>query len=280
MQLYALDNDQFVFAHHAQKHKNYRCPECQNDIRIRGGPHRQTHFYHLGTNPLCNQHKKTLIHLQIQLKLYAQLPGSAIEKPYKQIHRIADVSWEQQGIVFEIQYSAISLVEAQERCRDYEKLGLTVVWILHEKRFNKRRMGNSEVFLRQNICYYTNIDAKGQGIIYDQFDISKNMIKLFWGLPLGVNLSSPLRLQRSHSTIKLPQALLSRFIPGRLYFKGDLIDKCLKNSSEEAFRSMTSLEKKIFKPASLRLFPSILGIVKNFYRTILRMALESLAREF
>ena len=45
-------------------------------------------------------------------------------------------------------------------------------------------MSNSEAFLRQNNCYYTNIDSRGQGMIYDQFDICQNQIKIFKGISL------------------------------------------------------------------------------------------------
>ncbi|HSW86819.1 MAG TPA: competence protein CoiA family protein [Rhabdochlamydiaceae bacterium] len=277
MQLYALDNEQFIFAQQAQRHKNYCCPECQGNVRVRGGPHRHIHFYHLAANSLCNQHKKTLPHLQTQLRLYRLLPGSLLEKPYKGIHRIADVSWEQQKIVFEIQCSSISLDEAKARCRDYEKLGLTVVWILHDNRFNKRRISHSEAFLRQNKCYYTNIDSKGQGIIYDQFDIAKNRIKYFWGIPLQVDLSLPFKNQNLQLKHPIPQALILR-LSLNLYFKGDLIDRSLQYSSGTAFQSMLHLEKKWLQPLSLlSFFQSILKHIKDFYNSALRFALESLA---
>ena len=280
MQLYALDNKDLVLAQNAQKHKNYLCPECLNKVRVRSGPHRQIHFYHLSSNFFCNQHKKTLTHLQIQLSLHSQMPGSTIEKSFSQIHRIADVSWEEYGIVFEVQYSAISLAEIKARCSDYKKLGLSIVWILHDTRFNKRRMTNAEAFLRQNNAYYSNIDATGQVKIYDQFDICRNMIKIFKGPPLKVCLANPNPLQRLDLKIDLPQALQKRASNYIFYFKGDLIDRFLENTSNKNLQSMLKLESHFLKKTKTKNnFDSVFQFLKKSYITFLNILLEKCIRE-
>lgn len=96
MQLYALDDQSLTLATKAEKHKNYQCPECLAKIRLRGGPHRQFHFYHLHAARHCRQQKKSLKHLQAQLILKSLLPPdeAILEKSFPSIGRIADVCWE------------------------------------------------------------------------------------------------------------------------------------------------------------------------------------------
>ena len=61
MQLYALDQQgKLTSARLAKKQTNYRCLECQQNIRLRGGPQRQPHFYHLDPTPFCRQHQSFL----------------------------------------------------------------------------------------------------------------------------------------------------------------------------------------------------------------------------
>ena len=59
MQLYALDQNQPILASKAEKSKDYICPECLSAVRIRGGPSRQIHFYHLSLPKQCRQHEKS-----------------------------------------------------------------------------------------------------------------------------------------------------------------------------------------------------------------------------
>jgi competence protein CoiA len=246
MQFYALDENEFILASSAKRHKDYRCPECLNILRLRGGPHRHLHFYHLQAHPSCTQHQKSLTHLQAQLAVQALLPeGEAVlEKPFPQIGRIADVAWEKQGIIFEIQCSPISAGEAQKRSEDYGSLGLTPVWLLHTKRFNKRLLSAAEAKLRQSPCYFTTIDEKGQGIIYDQYEVIRGARRIQRGPPLKISVGTPL------------------FDPhGSLYFQGDLTDRGYEGPPQP-------LPKK----------RSLFKALKKGYKIIFYSLLESLSR--
>lgn len=92
-----------------------------------------------------------------------------IEKSFSPIHRVADVVWPAQKIIFEIQYSPISIHEVQTRNHDYQKMGYDVIWILHEHTFNRSYLTPVERFLRSQTHYFTNINALGHGEIYDQY---------------------------------------------------------------------------------------------------------------
>lgn len=191
MQLYARQEKTYVLAVDAQKHKNYSCPECQGALRVRGGPHRKAHFYHIAGAPHCRQAGKSMAHLQTQLFLKQKLEESFLEYPFPSIGRIADVFWKKENTVFEIQCSSLSLSEAQKRCEDYTSLGLKVIWILHDKTFNKKNLSAAEAFLRLKGCFFTNFDDKGRGLIYDQFELVQKNRRLFWGHLLEID---PLRL--------------------------------------------------------------------------------------
>lgn len=211
MQLYALDKSTLILATHAAKHQSYHCPECQGFVRLRGGGRRQVHFYHVRRPASCRQHGKSLSHLQIQLHLKSQIPTLELEKKFQ--NRIADAFWAEEKIVFEIQCSPILVEEAQKRCEDYRRLGLTPVWILHDRRYNHRRLTPAEEYLRtQTTTFFT--DGR---VFYDQFDICQTSCRLYQGPKLIVDLTLPQK--------KPTQVLFSRRWP--LSFRGDLFDQKL-----------------------------------------------------
>ena len=168
MQLFALENIYPVSASNAEKGKNYLCPECRSEVRVRGGPSRQTHFYHFRASKNCRQNQKSLEHLQLQLRLLDLIgtEEAQIECPFPTIERIADVAWHAQKIIFEVQCSPIPLQEAQQRTLDYQGQGYQVVWILHDKQFNKERLSASENYLRKLPCYFTNINKGRDGNVF------------------------------------------------------------------------------------------------------------------
>lgn len=195
MQFYALDGNEFIVASSAKRHKDYHCPECNSILRLRGGPHRQNHFYHPFAPPSCRQHQKSLTHLQVQWVIKNLLPAgeSALERPFPSINRIADVAWETQKIIFEVQCSPISILEAAQRTHDYNSLGWTTVWLLHAKRYNKRHLSGAEIHLRKNHCYFTNIDENGNGIIYDQNEVIRFGKRVWRGPPIPIDILKPLK---------------------------------------------------------------------------------------
>ncbi len=155
---------------------------------------------------------------------------------------------------------------------DYRKLGYTPIWILHDKQFNKRKIRAAEELLRQTGGYYTNIDEKGHGEIYDQFDITLASRRLFRGPPLKIDLTRPLNLTPifDHSEAP-PQMLLKRIPAWPIYFGGDLLDSFLRAPSA----SMRNLEERFFETHSL-VFSMVL--LKNTYQIFFRMVLEKVCR--
>jgi len=278
MQLFAFDSAGAVSAAKAQKSKNYLCPECGAQVRIRGGPSRQLHFYHISAPKKCRQHQKSLEHLHLQLKLFELIGANhaIIECPFPEIQRIADVAWQEKKIVFEVQCSPMSLMEAQSRVHDYKSMGYDVVWILHDKQFNRTNLSASESFLRTTPCYFTNSDKMGSGIIYDQFEVFKNAKRIFKGPKLPI---SPTKIFQVPETvppdIPLPQAIHERLSSWKRYAHGDLLHRLLKegNLSQAAAKMLfaeSQRERKEVKKLPLgtlisKIYRSLIGRILSVH---------------
>ena len=279
MQLFALENTAPIAANLAEKGKNYLCPECRSHVRVRGGPSRQSHFYHITTPKHCRQHKKSLEHLQLQLKILHSIGelDAQIECPFPSIQRIADVAWHEKKIIFEIQCSPISLEETQSRNHDYRSIGYEVIWILHEKKFNQKKLSAAENYLRNSPCYFTDIDKMANGVVYDQFDVIKKHLRLFKGpkLPLSIHSIHFLPKTAPPDT-ELPQILLHRLSSWKCYTKKDLLHRWLQEGSlSKSTKSMLSLEKQLLQetPPAERL-PLCILIAKTY-----RFLLHTIIRE-
>ena len=226
MQLHALDHlGRIVSAQWAQKKTDYLCLECKQHVRLRKGLHRQAHFYHMDPIQFCRQHQKGAVHLKNQLYFFQQLPPGdcQLEMIFPTIGRVADVAWLSQKIVFEIQCSPISAEEALSRNRDYQKEGWSVIWILHDDRFNQVRLSAVEVALRSSPHYFSNIDAAGKGFIYDQFDCYIQGIRQGRLPPLPLDLKKGVFVEQK-GIASLPVRLLHfRSNHWSYFFAGDLM---------------------------------------------------------
>lgn len=264
MQLYALDQDQkVVFAKYAAKQKNYFCFECKGFVRRRGGTHRHVHFYHLAATHSCRLNGKSMAHLQIQSYLKHILPYGEchLECRFPEINRIADAVWEEQKIIFEVQCSAISLEEVKKRNQDYSSIGYQVVWILHDSKYNQQRVTPAEQWLVNSPHYFSNMDAEGRGIIYDQFSAVNKGVRSNVLEPLSVNLENPIRIKQSTSHA-IPILVLERMECWPIFFKGDLLDTCLQDSSCEYMTRSLEVETLL---ASLKAKP------KTWWKKLLRL---------
>jgi competence protein CoiA len=225
MQLYAFDlQGNLTYARNANRQVNYACPECNGVVRARGGLHRRDHFYHIETQRVCRQNGKSGEHLAVQWHLLDVLPEGEcrLECPFPSIGRIADVVWEPKKIVFEVQCASITAAEVKERNRDYASLGYEVIWILHDQRYNKRRMSAMEIWLYEQPHYFTNIQEDGKGLIYDQFSTFNQMAQRTSLSPLPIDPSNhKLFLNPMPSELSF---FAKRIRNSRGYFTGDLID--------------------------------------------------------
>ncbi len=257
MQVYAFDENRPLLAAEADKGINYCCPECRGIVRLRRGEQRQPHFFHLKLNPTCRLSQKGMIHLQLQYFVKNLFESAEMEKSFPEIGRIADVADDQSKTIFEIQFSPMSLDEAKARCRDYESLGYEVVWILHDQTYNQKQITSTERFLRTKTCYFSNMDSKGKGAIYDQHEEIRGKQRRSKSRPLQVDLRGLQPLPQVQWPIQLKQ----RAQTWPLYCDGDLIDLILKGKFSFAKRRTQRLIR-----------------IKEFYLTCLHELLSRSSR--
>lgn len=269
MQSYALEGFFPISAARAERGKNYLCPECRSPVRVRSGPKRQIHFYHLARVGHCRQHQKSQEHLQLQIKLLDLIgaENGQIECAFPAIQRIADVAWHEKKIIVEIQCSPIALEEVQSRNRDYLSAGYEVIWILHQKRFNKNSLSAAEQFLRTVPCYFTNINKEGNGVIYDQFEILKGSRRIFKGPHLNISLVQIARLPIvAPPDLKLPQSILARLSNWKLYAVGDLLHRLLQERDLfQSSKKMLDLENRLLNEEPLQRLPFSTLIAKSYH---------------
>lgn len=273
MQLFAFnESDTLVAAAHAVPRHDYVCLECRGVVRLRAGLHRQRHFYHLQLTPSCRLSKKSMEHLQTQIFLQ-QLIGVSecrLEVPFPGIGRIADVVWSAQRLVFEVQCSPIRAAEIEERNRDYASVGLQVVWLLHTKTFGGMRMTPAERLLRHHPCYFTDINANGEGAIVDRFDCVQSGMRVSVLDDLAVDLAVP-----QHSQGKTPlKCTAHRLEMTPLYFAGDLVDLSLSQPKSDYILRAKRLE---LQQSQLTQIPWWTRFLWHPYRMIFRHVLESVS---
>lgn len=289
MQLYALDHlDQPVFIKHAAKGKDYHCLECSNLVRVRSGLHRQPHFYHLQPLSVCRLSGKTMQHLQVQWFLFDQLPAQDCQLEYRfpSIGRIADVAWLSQKIVFEVQCSSITAAEVAQRNADYEQLGWRVVWILHDSRYNQKRLSAAEVYLENFPHYFTTIDAVGKGYIYDQLSVRQKGERILFSPRLPLSLPSFFTSPFLQKREDLAKMLQNRAQDWPFYFAGDSLDVSLnKRQSQDMIDFFVqfdqferAMQENKIKYKGNRVRNSIHRLFIRPYSLLFQMLLEKMCR--
>ena len=147
------------------------------------------------------------LHLAVQLKIASLIGDNACVLEHRVKEHIADIYWESQNTVFEVQCSPISLKEAARRTKDFEKLKMNIIWILHQKTYNKIHMSPAETYLvKKKKVYYCNISQSGDGIVFDQEEAISFHKRLYKTPPQEVKLHLPQR----------------KFFSKKLYFPGDV----------------------------------------------------------
>lgn len=231
MPFFACDeDDRVISAVNAQKGEIYHCLECFLPVKARRHNTLSVHFYHIRSSPQCRLYSKTEDHLLAQLQLQKLFPENAIqlERPFRELSRIADACWEEKKIVFEIQCSHLEIPEAEARINDYFGKGYRVVWLLHDRLFNRQTVRPVESFLRQFATYYIRIQRGATSTYYDQFEVLAHGKRMKKGKKLLIDLQAPRRLPEKKWQDFFPKQVLARVERGPLYFRGDRLYKALQ----------------------------------------------------
>jgi competence protein CoiA len=192
MALYAFDEDDLIFAADALPTRTYWCLDCYGPVKRRRGK-KIAHFYHVRTARTCRLYSKSEDHMLAQVQLLKSFPEGALkmERPFIEINRIADLCWESEKIVFEIQCSPISEKEAEMRTSDYRSIGYEVIWLLDDKHYNRRTLRPAERFLRRHNTYYLHIKQGLSSEYYDQFEVFTEKFRSKKGGRMPLNLQAP-----------------------------------------------------------------------------------------
>ncbi|MBM3184555.1 MAG: hypothetical protein FJZ64_04550 [Chlamydiae bacterium] len=260
MALYATDGEEVVFALKAAPNHSYRCLECRLPVKVRRGKNRIPHFYHLRTSPSCHLYSKSEDHLLLQLQLKKCFPENElkIEEYIPSVCRIADLLWEKEKIVFEIQCSSLEASEAKQRIIDYRKSGYEIVWLFDDRLFNKRLVRPAEELLRADSCYYFSFNRFGNSLIYDQFEIiiAKNRVRK--SRPMNVNLMIPRKIPSLEWPSHLIEQIQKKLAHCQRFFQGDVIHKTILSaiypSASQTLEKWFSIEqemKKLHRPPGL-----------------------------
>jgi competence protein CoiA len=252
MSLYAIDGDDLVYSFDAQPRQTYFCYLCHLPVRVRRGPRRIPHFYHLKKSPSCRLYSKGEDHAMAQTALQSILPSGEtfLEKPIPSIHRVADVLWEKQYIAFEIQCSLVSECEVRKREEDYARAGYRLVWILDDRLYNKRILRPAESLLRTLTSYFASLRRQKIPLFYDQFEFIDAPRRLYRGPKLKVDLTRP--FPSSNPTWKEDRAPMQTLIrSGRIFFYGDLVHKAHRLTQDAlvacSMLHLAGIETKLLK---------------------------------
>ena len=200
---------------------------------------------------------RSLQHQQVQLYIRKALTPSEcrLEHPFPEIGRIADAVWERHKLIFEVQRSPISIEEVATRNKDYASLGYTVVWILHDHLYGRRRLTPVEIYLLSWPHYFTNIDEQGLGFCYDMTSFISGKRRKQRTPPFPIDLAAPLFAPHKQFPRHFPKALRKRKWP--LHFEGDLL----------------SADLDPLFPKS-RLWKAVANICRTYYRALLHYLLR------
>jgi hypothetical protein len=171
--------------------------------------------------------------MAIQTWLKGLLPdGEAVlEHPFLPICRVADLFWEKQRLVFEVQCSPISEEEVQRRMRDYRALGIDVVWVLDDRLYNKKRLRPSERLIRKGWSYFASVDKESLRVrLYDQLEFLTEAARKYRGWALGVDF---------------------RWGPYEKYFRGDRNDPEVRMREAATIQKIAEMEKNFLRKQRL-----------------------------
>lgn len=273
MQVYALDqNNNRVFVECADKTARYLCLECGKTVRLRGGPHVQLHFYHAQPTGECRQNGKSFSHIGLQ-KFIQKSCGDEVEQEvrFDTINRIADCVWFPKKVIFEVQCSPISADEVRKRIRDYASVGFRVIWILHEKEFNRRKVSAAESALIKEPHYFAK-DFE----IYDQCSVSFRGIrhKRFFQTPVDISCLQTREVATVENEVVLPHSIGQRISSWSHYIEGDLIDRAMRGS-KNGFEKAVEFERALFpeqEKRKKRAFHYIVSFVRAVYHHLVEQS--------
>lgn len=134
------DNNVDIFPGQALPRTDYRCPICHGIVRLKSGPDRVAHFYHVPDQSPCPYREDEDYMSEWHIRMQGYFPLESRERVFRdsetgEVHR-ADVFLEESNTVIEFQKSHMTPEEYRARTAFHLKEGRRIVWIFDESRYN------------------------------------------------------------------------------------------------------------------------------------------------
>ena len=294
MHFYALDSiGHVVSADHAIRGKDYKCLECGGILRVRGGIHRRYHYYHLSSSPSCLRSSgKSAAHRNLQHRLLSLFPTEdcSLERSFPEIGRIADVVVKKHRLVFEVQCSPISVEEVQRRNNDYSSMEYTVVWLLSDALYNRKKVSAAELFLQDRPHYFFCASPRNHGIIYDSHAVIIENLRHTIVKSVAIDITKPLFLSpatKLHCCNEVPTVIRRRAKMWPVCFGDDLVDIFINGEESRASvvsaticaaekrhlaRYKRTTKEKVWAFINAAIFLTIIKPYRIFFRMLLEKA--------
>lgn len=151
------DQNQAVWAKNAIKSENYRCPFCKGKVLLKKGAYYTPHFAHVRNDRLYCHKNESQAHSDLKYRIAQQLKDLnhkvSIEPYVPQSYQYPDLIIDDE-IVFEIQFSKVTLACISRRSKVLQNAGYKVYWIIKDVKYNKN---NSVVYLSKYERNFINI---------------------------------------------------------------------------------------------------------------------------
>lgn len=132
-----------VYAWEAQKDELYYCPECHNEVIVKQGKIREHHFAHKADADCLYKTGETELHLRIKREVYEALKVEPncyrpeLERVLNGVRPDISLFVGNEPLAIEIQRSDINIDLIIQRTTRYTQLGINLIWILPELKFDK-----------------------------------------------------------------------------------------------------------------------------------------------
>lgn len=128
-----------------KKNGPYFCPNCKNQVRLKIGLKKVTHFAHIDLTECDNERKESLEHLEGKFALYQFFKklgvNVEVEKFISELNQRPDLFIRLNNIQMCVEYqcSVIPLEIMSKRTQSFKNKGMKVLWILNDKLLNQKR---------------------------------------------------------------------------------------------------------------------------------------------
>ena len=114
---------------------------------------------------LTKEGSQITAHKKVQSYLKSLYPNGQLEVAFPIISRRADFYLATHQLIIEVQFSPIPIQEIEARCKDYKRIGLSVIWLL-DKRYERK--WQHSIFEKSKAHYYFFNSSLHSILIYDR----------------------------------------------------------------------------------------------------------------